>query len=351
MIKHYLSAFFWIISLAFAAAQSVSASADTLLLQNFDSQVDPSLSMLSVPTGFDGAWINYDADHAEGQCVSSPDGPPMGWFWDTDFSTKKTSANYAFTSCSWLNPAKRTRNWLIAPPVFIPDSNLILTWRSLSLQGPLYHDGYQVLISTTSNIPEDLSFTDTLFTQAEMLQELKPGSLNPNDYVFSAGYIQANGYTDTNYYFLDTFFTDNGQQFPFLHGKLEPHQVSLKKYADQWVYIAILHDSRDDYMLQVDDIIVRRRPTVSSPWPSSITTFDVFPNPATDNAFVSWTLQTPHAVRFMLMDARGSVLMDRHFDKDITAWRLPLPSLPAGIYRCVLHSTQGSAVRNLLIRQ
>jgi len=349
MIRIYLSTLLWICSLSILAAQSLWSNADTLLIQNFDAQVDPALSMLPVPTGFDGAWINYDADQAEGQCVSSPGGPPMGWFWDTDFSTKNTSANYAFTTCSWLNPAKRTRNWLIAPPVFVTDSNHVLSWRSLSLQGPLYHDGYQVLISTSSNIPEDLGFTDTLFTQAEMQQELKPGSLNPKDYVFSPGYVQANGYTDTNYYFLDTFFTDNGQQFPFLHGKLEPHQVSLKKYANNWVYIAFLHDSKDDYMLQIDDIIVKSRPTISAPWPESISSFDVFPNPATDNAFVSWTLQTPHAVRFMLLDARGSVLLDASFDKDITTWRLPLPSLSAGIYRCVLYSTHGLAMRNLVI--
>jgi hypothetical protein len=86
-------------------------------------------------------------------------------------------------------------------------------------------DGYKILVSTTRNTPFTADFTDTLFVAAEMVDFTVPGSLNPNDYTFSFGYIHADRYTDSNYFFL---ITPNAGAYT---GRLEPHNVPLAAYA------------------------------------------------------------------------------------------------------------------------
>ena len=52
---------------------------DTLLIHTFEGLLDPADSMLTVPTGEDIFWINYDQDGKEGRCVN-PGPTPSGWY-------------------------------------------------------------------------------------------------------------------------------------------------------------------------------------------------------------------------------------------------------------------------------
>ncbi len=217
---------------------------DTLLVQRFE--VDPTDTILPFPLGNDMQWVNWDADLIPPLC---DDGKvPGNWFWDSDLGD---STNYAYTSCSYLlTPNKPNQNWLITPPIFISDTQAVLSWRSLSFEGPAYLDGYKVLLSTTSNAPYEGAFTDTLFVAAEMIDFIVPFSLDPNDYIFSAGYVHANWFRDSAYFLpADTSYPNN-------RGLMEPHEVSLAPYAGKQIYIAFLHDSQDDNILQIDDIVV-----------------------------------------------------------------------------------------------
>lgn len=334
-----------------AAQPAATAGQDTLFFQNFESAVDPGLQMLTFPSGNDEEWVNYDADGADGLCVSSPDGPPSGWFWEGDFSTREPNGNYAFTSCSWLDRPVRTMNWLITPHIFIPDNEQVLFWRSLSLQGPAYHDGYKVLLSTGANTPASGDFTDTLFQQAEMIAYENISSLNPADFLFSSGNIQAKTYTDTAYFFLDTF-VDNNQQLPFLHGRLEPHNVSLQKYAGKWVYIAFLHDSRDDYMVQVDDIAILNRRVATANTPDFIRQFEVFPNPSGGDTRVYWSVVNTVPNRFFIANSLGQVIWTYIPDSPHAgAQQLLLPPLPTGTYRCVLQTPLGTTSKSLVVNK
>ncbi len=332
------------------AQPKATTGQDTLFFQNFESAVDPGQQMRAFPSGHDEEWVNYDADGADGLCISGPDGPPTGWFWESDLSTNEPNDNYAFTSCSWLDRPVRTMNWLITPPIFIPDDEQTLFWRSLSLQGPAYHDGYKVLVSTGSNIPESEAFADTLFQQAEMIAYSNNTSLNPADFLFSNGYIHAKTYTDTAFFFLDTF-VDNNQQFPFLHGRLEPHSVSLEKYAGNWVFIAFLHDSRDDYMVQVDDITVLKRQLVSAQTPDFIRQFELFPNPSSGEAWVYWSTQHTVPNRFFIANSQGQVVWTYIPDGlHSGTQQMLLPTLPTGVYRCVLQTPLGTTSKTLLVQ-
>lgn len=318
---------------------------DTLLQHTFQGILDPADTMLSSPTGNDLHWVNYDQDSLIGLCVGNGAVTPQGWYWESDlgFVDPSMTDNSAFTSCSFLNHSTpQNKNWLITSPVYIPDSSYWLCWRSLSYYGPGFMDGYKVLASTGTNFPE--SFSDTLFMAAQMVVHSDPpGSLNLDDYIFSPGYIHANGYTDTAYFFVDT--EPNGD---FYHGKLEPHSLSLAAYAEQTIYIAFLHDSYDDFQLQVDDILVTNT-KVSTATPSDFLYFNILPNPVQDFAFVNWKTQTPMAGRLSVVDQSGKILSERSFNSRTEGQiHLDLQGFAAGIYFCRLETATAQATKMLV---
>lgn len=321
---------------------------DTLILENFEE--DPSEDMLPFPSGDDLEWVNYDEDFEPGTCVLPPDETPYGWFQEGDFSVPPPGVpeNDAFTSCSFFgNPTIRNANWLITSPVTIPDSSYWLCWRSLSYYGPGYLDGYHVLISQTSNDPAAGSFTDTLFSAAEMVDDSEPpGSLDLDDYVFSEGYIHANGYTDTSYFFID--FSEGP---PFYHGKLEPHAESLAAYSGKKIYIAFLHDSQNDFFLQIDDIIVSRvLPHVAvNDKAGDIYFLQVVPNPVRDAAYISWKMKTPQEGKIYLADQGGKVVALQNFSSRAQgSLFLKTQHLVPGIYYCTLETAAGHATTKLV---
>ncbi len=319
-------------------AQTPRSVPDTLLQENF--AADPSESMLSEATGNDVQWVNYDMDGVATLC-STEDIIPTAWYWEADLGDSSTN-NYAYTSCSYLSASGGpnhpiNRNWLITPPIEISDSTFGLTWRSLSLQGPQYMDGYHVLISTSANIPSADFFQDTLFSAAEMLSSDEPYSLNLADYTFSPGYIHAEGYSKPDYFFIDMELAPAG----LYHGKMEPHGVSLKNYANQTVYIAFLHDSDDDFLLQIDDIVVSSDYTSRVNSPNNVLKFNVLPNVVQDVAVVQWQLTTAEPVRLQLTNTNGQVLQQLPLaSRDEGMVRLQVSALPAGMYYCTLQTAQ-----------
>ncbi len=324
--------------------QSMDPSPKILLDLNFEGMSDPADTMLNEPTGDDTHWVNYDQDHKTGLCVAGPGLTPKAWYWESDLGAENPnqSNNNAFTSCSYLsNPNYTNRNWLITAPVYIPDDSYWLCWRSLSYYGPDFMDGYHVLTSTTTNLLP--SFTDTLFSAAQTIDRFEVGSLDINDYIFSNGYIHANGYTDTAYFYIDSEPKGN-----FYHGKLEPHSVSLADYAGQTVYIAFLHDSKDDYQLQVDDILISNQ-KVSASAPSNFDYFNVLPNPMQDFAFVNWKTHTPQAGRLSVIDQNGRIVWEQSFNTRLEGqMHLEGQNFAPGIYYCKLETSSGQATKLLV---
>lgn len=324
-------------------AQSSGHSPDTLLQHTFEGILDPADTMLLQPSGNDVHWVNYDQDNKTGGCVSN--GPtPKGWYWESDLSFIDPNAanNFALTSCSYLlNGNPQNRNWLITSPIEVPDDTYWLRWRSLSYYGPDFMDGYRVLVSTTTNFPAN--FTDTLFSAAQTIQRLVVGSLDVNDYVFSEGYIHANAYTDDDYFFVDF---ENDQ--PFYHGKLEPHSVSLSAYSGQKIYVAFLHDSFDDFQLQVDDILVTNQTSATTDF-SNLLSFNILPNPAHDFSWVGWNTLTPEAGRLQVLDAKGKRVWEKSFAACTEGqMQLDLQGLQPGVYFCRLETSTGFATKRLI---
>ncbi|MCC7465150.1 MAG: T9SS type A sorting domain-containing protein [Saprospiraceae bacterium] len=329
-----------------AQGQLPENAPDTLLLHTFEGLLDPADTMLSQPSGSDLHWVNYDQDNKTGLCVNN-NTTPKGWYWESDlgFPDPNQANNDAFTSCSFLqgfNP--QNRNWLITAPVTIPDDTYWLCWRSLTYYGPDFMDGYKVLVSTGNNFPA--SFTDTLFKAAQTVDRLVVGSLDLNDYIFSPGYIHANGYTDDEYFFVDF---ENGE--PFYHGKMEPHCVSLSEYAGQTIYLAFLHDSYDDFQLQVDDILVSNQLSGVDKKLTEAVEFQLMPNPAESFSFLHWTTREALPVHGSLWDATGRKVWEKSFSpRSEGQYYLDTSLLSPGVYFCSLETPKGRGIRKLMVR-
>ncbi|MCC7246328.1 MAG: T9SS type A sorting domain-containing protein [Saprospiraceae bacterium] len=334
-----------------ARAQKPASANIILLSHDFQPGLDnipPTDTMLPAPNGDDQQWVNYDADLLFGNCLLN-EITPGGWFWESDLGVLNPSQsnNFAVTSCSYHPdfPDLPAMNWLILPPLTIPDTNYFLSWKSLSFYGPHWMDGYKVLVSSTNNVPESGAFTDTIFKAAEMISTTVNFSLDVSKYTFSPGYIHAAAYTDTSYYFKDF-----SQGPPFYHGRLEPHKVRLKNYAGQKIYIAFLHDSTDDDKLQIDDILVAQKTTSQTPDFQLLNQFQVFPNPANSSAWCTWELAAPIHVTLQLADATGQVLQEISLPAQSSVnYRFDVSALPSGMYYCTLSSAQGKAVRKLVV--
>lgn len=292
-------------------------------------------NFLDFPSGADTNWVNFGLDPFLGKCVQA--GPtPTAWFIESDLG-EPGSENLCFTSCSYFddNPAIQSmnQNWLILPPTYIPNAACYLSWRSLSLLGPAFHDGYKVLVSRLSNDPYNNEYTDTLFVMAEMVSSNDPeyASTDLSDYTFSPGYIQANGYTDPNYYFEDD---PMGGAPLFYHGKLEPHTADLSAYAEQTIYIAFLHDSTNDYLLQIDDIaVVNTISSITTDPGVSVRLFEVSPTITQDQVSIRLSLSEKRDVMLTVQDATGRTLCREMpgTDNEFTM-NQSLQAFPEGMY-------------------
>ena len=317
---------------------------DTIFSQHF--QIDPSDEMLPFPNGDDDLWVSFNQDGGITTCAQNFGLTPGDWYFESDLGTNEPTDNSCFTSCSFRNGVYlQNRNWLITPPVFITDESCHLSWKSLALQGPLYMDGYKVLISNGSNSPYDNEY-DTVFVAAQMVSTDSAGSLDLSQYAFSPGYMHANSFTDTNYYFIDSTELPDGTLAPYFHGRLEPHSISLAQYVGQSVYIAFLHDSRDDYILQIDDIAVVKEALGVSETHPGVRAFGLSPNPASDYVMVNWVLESPETVWLTLLNSSGAPLLEkRSSDSSI---RLDLGEIASGVYFLQLRTAGGQSVRRFV---
>jgi hypothetical protein len=227
-------------------------------------------------------------------------------------------------------------NWLVLPPIQVGDDQATLHWKSAPFQGPRYLDGYKVLLSTTEIDPFLGTYDDTLFVAAEMIEPLPPGASDPAQnalnvaaFNFSPGYIHADGYTLEEYYILES-----GSNF-FL-GVLEPHSVSLAAYAGQTVYVAFLHDSFDDNLISLDDILVLGNvlSSVKEREPADIRLV-TYPNPVENFLNVLFRLEEAASVQLELFDMNGRrmlALNSQGVQIGEQNLQLDLRRLPAGAY-------------------
>lgn len=335
---------FLLLALAFLPF-ALTAQMDTLLFEDFQDDIigDDTEALAIFPQGNDTTWVNYDADY-----LQDANDRPQSWYTSLDFaqglqdSIAPTDTAIVLASSSWLQGfLDGNRNWLITPPIEILDNQATLHWKSAPYQGPRYTDGYSVLVSTDMNFPE--SFTDTLFRAKQMIPPLPAGASDPalnalqvDSFLFAPenGYLHADGYTLTDYYILDE--PDDNLYI----GVLEPHSADLATYSGETIYIAFVHDSDDDNLISIDDILVMGNVVSSAEEPlAADIRLVTYPNPVDNFLNVLFRLETPTMVRTGLYDMDGrQVLSMASEGRQVGEQNLKvsLRLLPAGAYNLVL---------------
>jgi hypothetical protein len=288
MKKHFI-----LLLLVVLFSIKLKAQSDTLLFEDFN--IDPTAAYELSPNGNDTVWVNVDDD---GQpSVSVPGNRAPNWEWsNVGFATDDSTG--CIISNSWFDSPANAANYLITPPIPIVDGNAVLNFKSAPYQTPLYLDGYVVLVSTQGNLP--IEFTDTLFVAGEYIsrQNAQAGG-NYSLYTFSPGFVHGQDGTYIEY---------NNDSSRFL-GMLRPFSVSLSAYAGQTIYIAFLHNSFDDNLISLDDILVTGTAPTGVQDLNQLRATTVYPVPAVDFLEISYQLPALSEVRLVVRDQLGRVVL------------------------------------------
>lgn len=283
-----------VISSAAALAQS-----DTLLYEGFENPDIDTYMVEGISPGVanDQKWYNWDMDEiADG---STSGNRPGAWFLQYGYADVDSNTT-VFAGNSWTNdPATPVMNWIITPAITISDANAVLTWKSAPFQTPRYMDGYKVLVSTTNN--SDFGFKDTLFVAAEYISGDVSLGNDYSLYTFSPGFVHgADGQ------FVQENTADPARQT----GVLRPFTESLAAYSGKTIYIAFVHDSHDDNLLSIDDILIMGTKTTGINEVAKDLEFSIYPNPATDLITLKMNLTSASPVKVEIYDVTGKVVKE-----------------------------------------
>jgi hypothetical protein len=201
-------------------------------------------------------------------------------------------------SNSWLQgDVDGAENWLITPRIHIQDNLANLYWKSAPFQLPRYIDGYQVLVSTTDNY--ETSFTDTLAVFAEFDGDATTDIEDTLTYVFTDGMMHTELQIDA---------ADRTRHT----GVLQQWEASLAAYQGQNIFIAFRHQSDDDNLLSIDDILVLGTGSVGIEENESDVSLGIYPNPISGNGNVTleYELKSRSDVSYSILSVDGKLLSE-----------------------------------------
>jgi hypothetical protein len=328
-------------SLAFVNAQ------DTLLYENFEDTLfgGPLDTYIEdFPPGVTGdlTWYNYDEDQIpDGSGASRPD----LWYLSLGFGLNDTN-DICMVSNSWTNDGVNpVANWLFLPAIQITDgASAWLKWKSAPFQTPRFCDGFEIRVSTTIN-DHQTAFTDVLYTAAEYESGAAVGP-NYASYVFSSpGFVHG----------ADGFFRDCSECVNLIdssrwRGIQRPDSVSLAAYDNQMIYIAFKHNTTDDNLISIDDILVIENtdPTFSV---EQLPDFagSVYPNPATDYVNVNFDIEQYHNASVFMVNSSGQIM----YTSVLTTQnhRIDLANISSGVYFVKIVADEGSMVRKVVVNK
>jgi hypothetical protein len=287
-----------VLSLAMLFTQFVSAQNDTLLWEDFEAETIDYIE-LEYPNGEPNLypiWLNFDIDGL-GDGSESATERPDEWFLSFGFADVDTT-NTVLASNSWVfDNRDGAENWLISPRVHIQDNLANLYWKSAPFQLPRYIDGYQVLVSTTDNF--ETSFTDTLAVFAEFDGDETSDIEDTLTYVFTDGIMHTE---------LQIDLADRTRHT----GVLQQWEASLAAYQGQNIFIAFRHQSDDDNLLSIDDILVLGTGTVGIEENDSDVSLGIYPNPTSGNGNITleYELKSRSNISYSILGVDGKLLSE-----------------------------------------
>lgn len=288
----------------------------------------------------DDKWYNIDMDGWE-----DANGRPAEWFRAYALADADSAIfDGVYASSSWFTPFNIANNWLITKS-FYCTSDAVLSWYSAPRQTPRFLDGYKVKVSTTNNDPG--AFNTIIFTAKEFDGLTGADTCDFADYQFKPagpGFVHG----------LDgTYVTDNGQTPDCSRqwGLLKQHTVSLSQFAGQRIYIAFHHDSDDDNLITIDNILVTGTLVDdASIKESGAFTFSAYPNPAVDVLNLGYQINGTSDVLIRVTDNSGRIIrtMDLRSRSGNDGVSLDVSDLAAGVYIISVETDNGKAVKKFV---
>lgn len=318
------------------AAFVTNAQDDILLSQDFQEDIEAELNVFPDSPDSDSLWISWDEDG-----VDDANSRPGNWYWALEFeapdSIPPTDSNFVFSSSSWLTGYDTSNsNWLISPAIYIADDMATAHWSSAPFQGPRYMDGYSVKVLVGDSNPAAADEVTVIFRAAEMDAITGDGtSVDLSNFAFGPGYIHADSFTDTTYFEP----ADTSEANPSHGGILEPHSASLADWAGQWIFLAFHHDSADDNLIEIDDIVVMGNLVSSTTLVEEDIRFVTYPNPVSNYLNVLFRTQEAADISLELYNQNGQRVAERPVQDGYVGEfneQFDLRSMPAGTYSVVL---------------
>ncbi len=336
-------------------AQNVLLSEDFETVYFYDTLLIDCQVVGSPPPGVTGDmnWYNMDSD---GDPDGSGGGRPDGWFALLPFSTvdqyptiyggTPPDSNTVIGANTWTTAAMPQQNWLITQSVNLGTADTLF-WKSAARQAPRYLDGYEVRLSTTTNADNTTAFSNLLFSASEMTPPLGTDTTYSTfTFVPSTGFIHG----------ADGMYIDYAGAVtnPAHKCQLRPFSVPLNAFANQAVYIAFLSNSTDDNLISLDDVMIRGTlSTIGVNENANDIALNLFPNPATDNVQVNYTLTSETIVTISMFDVTGKLVSTvsegsqpagRHFAHINTS------SVAKGFYTVKVETAFGASTSKLIVR-
>jgi len=339
---------------------SMMKAQDTLLYEDFelvrfyDTLLIDCNATSTVPPGVTGDmnWYSWDSDGDPD--ASTGGGRPDGWFAVVPFSTVDQyitpypgpDTNTVICANSWTAGLLQQQNWLMTQSVQLGTADTLF-WKSAPFQTPRYCDGYEVRLSTTTNADNTGTFSNLLFTASEMVPPLGSDTTYATwTFTPASGFIHG---ADGNNIDIAT------TSAPILHrGQLRQFSAPLNAFANQAVYIAFLHNSTDDNLISLDDVMIRGTlPTIGVEENENSIALNLFPNPASENVQVNYTLTSQTDVTIAIYDvtgkliesqSKGTLASGRHFSNINTA------NLAKGFYTVKVSTSFGQSTSKLIVK-
>lgn len=282
------------IYVAAALLLGLGSSSQAQILLNEDFQGTLGNIQISYPsvTSPDASWYTFDEDGLSDGSGGSRAGEwfPIYVFANADSITPGGDTNVALAANSWFVSPAQAKNWLITQSVDIPAgaTGAVLKFKSATRQTPFYLDGYEVYLSNTDN---DLpSFTNLLYTAAEYASGAVTLGSDFASYTFTPSSAWIQGWNGTAE--VPSEFEYDGDSARLI-GVLTEKTISIGAYAGQTIFIAFLHNSFDDNLTSVDDIVIDAMTNVGEV--NSVTSVSVYPNPTVNLVTVEMNISQASA--------------------------------------------------------
>jgi len=345
----------YVLALGFMAAIGASAQNDTLVWDNFNGESWTEISEtelqtevgnfivfeLSPGTVGDEKWYNIDMDGN-----TDANDRPGEWFRALALTEADSSVfDGTMGSSSWFNPFAQANNWLITNS-FYCSGDAVLSWYSAPRQTPLFVDGYKVKVSVLSNDPSD--FTTTIFTAKEFASRTAGDSCVYANYTFApagAGFVHGQDGTFTS--------PENDNDCSRLWGSLRQQTVSLSQFAGKRIYVAFVHDSDDDNLITLDNVLVKgTRVDDASIEENNKFSFSAYPNPATDRINIGYQLDQSSTVIVKVLDNTGRVikLVNLGTQSGNNSASIDVADLAAGIYTVSMETGNAKTSKKFIKR-